>query len=197
MAPISFFLAGVLMGFQGLWAGPYLFDVLSADDVQVGNMLLWMGIGLTLGFVASGWMADHLGLPRVVAIMALVFTLCQFALAARPDLIWVRLIYAVFGFTGAANTMMLAQARQIFPLHMTGKAVTAVNLFAIGGTFLLQWWMGLIIGTFPSDGAGHYPPQAYTAALLVTAIGTTLALLWYLPLVITPRPRPARPLVEA
>lgn len=197
MAPISFFLAGVLMGFQGLWAGPYLYDVLSVDDVQAGNILLWMGVGLTLGFVCSGWMADHLGLPRVVAGMALVFTLCQFFLAARPGLLWVQLIYAAFGFTGAANTMTLAQARQIFPLHMTGKATTAVNLFAIGGTFLLQWWMGLIIGLFPADGAGHYPPQAYSAALVVTGVGTALALLWYLPLVTAPRPRPAGPLVEA
>lgn len=196
MAPISFFLAGVLMGFQGLWAGPYLFDVLALDDVQVGNVLLWMGVGLTLGFVTSGWLADRLGLARVLATMALVFAGCQFALAARPDLVWVRLIYAVFGFTGAANTMTLSQARQIFPLYMTGKATTAVNLFAIGGTFLLQWWMGLIIGTFPADGAGHYPPQAYTAALLVTGVGTMLALLWYLPLVVVPHGRPADPLVQ-
>lgn len=29
------------MGFQGLWAGPYLLDVLALDDVQVGNVLLW------------------------------------------------------------------------------------------------------------------------------------------------------------
>jgi hypothetical protein len=78
--------------------------------------------------------------------------------------------------------MTLAQARRIFPLAMTGKAVTAVNLFAIGGTFLLQWWMGLIIAGFPRDAAGHYAPQAYAAALLFTGIGTSLALLWYLPL---------------
>ena len=70
----------------------------------------------------------------------------------------------------------------MFPLNITGKAVSAVNLFSIGGTFLLQWWMGLIIGAFGQDAAGHYPPAAYTAALLFTGIGTVLALLWYLPL---------------
>jgi predicted MFS family arabinose efflux permease len=197
MAPISFFMAGVLMGFQGLWAGPYLYDVLGVDEIQAGNVLLWMGVGLMLGFVVSGWLADRLGLARVLASMALVFTCCQLALAARPGLIWVQVIYAVFGFTGAANIMTLAQARQIFPLHMTGKAVTAVNLFAIGGTFLLQWWMGLIIGLFPADGAGHYPPQAYTAALLATGAGTALALLWYLPFVPLPRRHAAPPLVKA
>lgn len=196
MAPISFFVAGVALGFQGLWAGPYLYDVLGVNDVQAGNVLLWMGVGLTLGFVTSGWLADRVGLARVVAAMALVFAVCQLFLATLPDLLWVRLTYGIFGFTGAAQTMTLAQARQLFPLYMTGKATTAVNLFAIGGTFLLQWWMGLIINLFPADGVGRYPPQAYTAALMFTGIGTLLALLWYLPLAAAPRPRMARPLAE-
>ena len=42
--------------------------------------------------------------------------------------------------------------------------------------------MGLIIGAFPADAAGHYPPQAHLAALSFTAGGGLLALLWYLPL---------------
>ena len=67
-------------------------------------------------------------------------------------------------------------------LAMTGKAVTAVNVFAIGGTFVLQWWMGLVIGLFPTDAAGAYPPVAYSVALLLTATGALLALIWYQPL---------------
>jgi predicted MFS family arabinose efflux permease len=182
MAPLAFFLAGVLMGFQGLWAGPYLFDVSGLDPLQAGNVILWMAVGLAAGFVCNGWLADRFGTTRITVAMSLLFLLSQFALAARPDLLWVRPIYAIFGFAGAINIMLATQARQIFPLYMTGKAVTAVNLFAIGGTFLLQWWMGLIINAFPVDAAGAYPPQAYSAALIFSGVGTTLALLWYLPL---------------
>lgn len=182
MAPLSFFLAGVAMGFQGLWAGPYLFDVNGLDQIAAGNVLLWMAIGLAIGFLTSGPMADRFGIARVTVIASILFALCQFALALRPPLAWVVPLYAIFGFMGAFNIMIVTQARKIFPLHMTGKAVTAINVFAIGGTFLLQWWMGLIIGLFPADAAGAYPPQAYSAALLFTGIGTTLTLLWYLPM---------------
>jgi hypothetical protein len=42
--------------------------------------------------------------------------------------------------------------------------------------------MGMIINAFPVDAAGAYPPQAYSAALIFSGVGTTLALLWYLPL---------------
>lgn len=182
MAPLSFFLAGVAMGFQGLWAGPYLFDVQGLDQMAAGNILLWMAIGLAVGFLASGQLADRFGITRVTAIAAVFFALSQFALALHPPVGWVIALYTLFGFTGAFNIMIVTQARQIFPLHMTGKAVTAINLFAIGGTFLLQWWMGLIVGLFSVDAAGAYPPAAYTAALLFTGIGTTLTLLWYLPM---------------
>jgi len=140
-----------------------------------------MGIGTTVGFSVSGWLADQFGLMRVVIATGIFFILTQFILIFQPPLAIVSIIFIVFGFTGAFNIMLLAHIRQIFPTSMTGQAVTAVNLFGIGGTFLLQWWLGIIIGRFPLDRAGHYPPQAYTAALLFTAVGTLLALSWYLP----------------
>jgi MFS family permease len=147
-----------------------------------------MAIGLAFGFLAAGPLADRYGIARVTVIASVFFTLCQFALALQPPLAWVVFLYTIFGFTGAFNIMIVTQARQIFPLTITGKAVTAINLFAIGGTFLLQWWMGLIIGFFPTDAAGAYPPQAYTAALLFTGLGTTVTLLWYLPMLRVKRP---------
>ncbi len=61
--------------------------------------------------------------------------------------------------------------------------MTAVNVFGLAGTFLVQWWMGLIVGSFPANPQGPYPPQAYSAAFAFTAAGTLATLLWYLPLV--------------
>lgn len=182
IVPLNFFLAGTLLGFQGLWAGPYLFDVLRLDDLQAGNSLLWLGIGATTGYAASGWLADRWGLPRVVVGAGVLFVAAQLGLALRPPAPVVTALYGAFGFAGGFNVMLMAHTRQLFPLHMTGKAVTAVNLFGIGGTFVLQWCMGLIIGRFAPDAAGHYPPQAHVTALLFTAAGSLLALLWYWPL---------------
>jgi predicted MFS family arabinose efflux permease len=182
MAPLTFFLAGGILSFQGLWGGPYLFDTLALNDIAAGNVLLVLGMGATVGYTLSGWLADRFGMPRVIIVVSAIFALSQIGLALRPPLALVTLLYILFGLSGSFNVMLLAQTRQIFPLSMTGKAVTAVNLFAIGGTFVLQWWMGFIIGLWPVDAAGRYPPQAYTAALLFTAVGTLAAILWYLPL---------------
>ena len=180
--PLTFFLAGTLMSFQGLWAGPYLFDIYGLNDIGAGNVLLALGVGTTLGFGGSGWACDRFGLARTMATVSAVFIASQFALALRPPLTVVTVLYFIFGLTGGFNVMMMAQARTLFPLAMTGKAVTFVNLFGIGGTFILQWVIGLIIGLYPVDAAGHYPPVAYTTVLLMTATGALLSLLWYVPL---------------
>ncbi len=182
IAPQNFFFTGALLATQGLWAGPYLYDVLGLSKIAAGNVLLLMAIGATLGYGVSGWLVDRLGVARVVAASCALFALCQFALAARPPLALVAPLYLLFGLTGGFCIMMMAHARQIFPHAITGQAVAATNFFGIGGAFLLQWWMGLIVKAFPADAAGRYPPGAYTAAFLFTAAGTALTLLWYLPL---------------
>jgi predicted MFS family arabinose efflux permease len=182
IAPLTFFLAGTLLGFQGLWSGPYLFDVYGLNDIQAGNVLLWLGVGATVGYTSSGWLCDRYGISRTISLAAGFFICVQVALAMQPPGFLVPILYFLFGLTGGFNTMLLAQTRMVFPLAMTGKAVTAVNVFAIGGTFVLQWWMGLIIGLFPTDAAGHYPPVAYSVTLLLTATGAAVALIWYRPL---------------
>lgn len=105
----------------------------------------------------------------------------QTILALQPPLAWVAATGALFGMSGGFTILLLAQPRYVFPIDMTGQATTAVNLFAIGGAALVQWWMGLIISLFPAAGVS-YPPQAYTAALLASASGTALALFFYLPM---------------
>ncbi|MEM8863791.1 MAG: MFS transporter, partial [Chloroflexota bacterium] len=56
LAPVTFFGSGTGLAFQGLWAGPYLFDVYKLSEIDGGNSLLWTGVGAPLGFISSGWL---------------------------------------------------------------------------------------------------------------------------------------------
>jgi sugar phosphate permease len=184
IAPVNFFLIGALLGVQTLWGGPYLFDVLRLEPLAAGNLLLFLSGGVVAGYFACGPLADRLGAQRVASGAIALFVAAQlvFLTPGVPPAPLVAAAFFMFGFTGAFNLVLLAQIRAMFPPEISGRAATAVNLFGFGGAALIQWWMGLIIGAFAPDAAGHAPQAAYTAAFGFTAACTALGLLWYLPL---------------
>ncbi|NBC96776.1 MAG: MFS transporter, partial [Deinococcus-Thermus bacterium] len=73
--------------------------------------------------------------------------------------------------SGAASALLFALARGAFPLALTGRAVTAVNLFMFAGGFGLQWGMGVWLD---AGLGGHGSLFALSAALAAAA---TLAFL--------------------
>ena len=184
IALFSFFVSGAFQSFLGLWAGPYLFDVHQLTEIEAGNVLLLIGIGATLGFISSGWVADQIDLPKVVFVSAAVFVLAQVVLAFQPPLGVVRVMFFLFGFAGSFSILVLAHVRRLFPDSITGQAVSALNLFGFAGTFLLQWLMGIIVGSFGADSQGSYPPAAYMTMLLLTAGLIFVVLMRYRTLVV-------------
>jgi sugar phosphate permease len=185
IAPMYFFMPGVVMATQGLWAGPLLYDVLRLSPVKGGGYLMLISVGLSVGYVVSGWLGDRMGPGRVVFVAAALFVLTQvglIGLTRRPSQALVPWLYFLYGFTAGFQVLLLVHARAVFPAAVTGRAITAVNMFGFLGAAAMQWSMGLIIGAYGKDAQGHYPPDAYMAALCLTAGGLALALIWYAPL---------------
>ena len=52
------------------------------------------------------------------------------------------LLFALVGLTGASFAVIVAHARAFFPAHLTGRGVTLINLFGIGGVGLGQFVTG-------------------------------------------------------
>lgn len=137
-----------------------------------------------LGYLGVGWLADRWGLVQVALAGALLFALIQFGMAAYGPAwpLWpLQGLCFGFGVAGGSSVLFFAHARRGFPVQLTGRAVTAVNVFGIGGGALLQWGLGGLIGLFPSTPEGA-PLAAYTAALLVTGALCLGATLFYAPL---------------
>ncbi len=203
IAPLNLFMGGAMLAIQSLWAGPFLFDVAGFSTPQTGRLLTLLSVGAALGYVVCGWLADRVGLVRVLLFSAVVFLLSELAflaMAVRPVVVVLSAQYLLFGFSGAFQILLLVQVRACFPPSLRGRAVTALNVFGIGGAALLQWAMGLIIGSFTRDAVSQYPPLAYFVAFAFTSVGLVAAVAWYLPLarasrgqvaVETVSPRPA------
>ena len=116
IACADFFLVGPFLAVQGLWAGPFLFDVLGLSRTEAGNILLFISFGALSGYPFSGWLAARFGLARVVVVGMAVFILSQvgFLLAGAAGLPWlVAAFFFVFGLGGSANILLLAHSRGV------------------------------------------------------------------------------------
>lgn len=171
---LGFAFTGPAVGFQTLWAGPYLYDAFGTDTATTGRLLLVLSLGISVGYAASGALADRFGLYRVTVVAALAFVAAQTALAAidpeRAPLAWVAAVYAAYGVTGGHCVLVLANARALLGAARSGRATGAINAASIGGVFALQWGMGVVVEAY--GGAG-----GYRVALVATAAFTLLALI--------------------
>ena len=181
IAVLSFWMNGVLLAMQGLWAGPYFSDVYGFDKIAAGNLLFLIAIGAMVGFGSSGWLADRYGLGRVASIGATLQIICALVYAFHAPAAWLPVINLLFGFGGGISVVLLPQVRRLFPSGLVGRAVSTCNLFAFAGIFVTQWAMGALINLAPKDAAGHYPPTAYTVALVAIAVCTLASLIGYWP----------------
>jgi MFS family permease len=65
-------------------------------------------------------------------------------------------------------------------LLLVAVAGAALNLLHIGGAFVLQEAIGLIVNRWPSLG-GHYPPLAYKTALALIVLLQIGGIIWFVP----------------
>ena len=160
---------GVTFAYQSLWAGPFLALDRGLGTVATGNVLLAFGVGVSAGYLVLGGAGARIGVERTVVAAGATFVAAQAVLATAPDPGGGVLAgtFLVLGLSGATSALLFAAARASFPLALTGRAVTAVNLFMFSGGFLLQWGLGVWLDAGLGDHASLF---AGTAALGVGAL---------------------------
>ncbi|MFZ9949134.1 MAG: MFS transporter [Gemmobacter sp.] len=143
-------------GIRGLWAGPYAAGVLGLDVAGVGQVALGMAAAMILGNLAYGPLDRILGTRKFVTLGGSV--LCALAAASlwalpQPGVgVAVALLIAV-GFFGSTYPMMMAHGRAFFPPDLTGRGVTLVNAFCLGGVGVFQIVSARVHGAALAGGA--------------------------------------------
>jgi MFS family permease len=189
LAPLSATCIGTAWALQGLWAAPWLSDVEGLDRSQLLWHLLIMAIALSLGGLLWGIAVDParrrgVGPRALLGLVATTFIAAQLALVLRWPLPsyfpWI-----VVAAVGAGTVLSYAILAEYFPKELAGRANAALNLFHIGGAFVVQYMTGLVVQFWaPVD--GHYPEVAYQTAFAFN-IGLQIAAgIWF---VLTLKPR--------
>uniref|UniRef100_UPI004048CAA7 MFS transporter n=1 Tax=Yoonia sp. TaxID=2212373 RepID=UPI004048CAA7 len=166
-------------GLRGLWAGPYMADVFAADVGVIGRVTFVMGAGMILGSFLFGPL-ERLFRSRKWVIFAgnVSGLLALIALMVMPDysVAFGTAMLAIIGISGSSFPVIIAHAKAFFPAHLTGRGVTLMNLFGIGGAGIMQFASGPIYAVSQTDTA----TDAYVVLFGVFATLIALGLLAYL-----------------
>lgn len=168
------------MGIRGLWAGPYLADVYGADVLTIGQVTLYMAISMAAGSFLYGpldtlfrtrkWVAFCGNIVGLSAIVWLAFNPVTTIAASTAA-------FVVIGLFGGSYGLLMAHARAFLPGHLTGRGVTLMNFFSIGGVGAMQFATGAVVtsATVPGD-----PAAGYAALFGFYALMLGLSLVIYL-----------------
>ncbi len=154
--PMGLFNYGGLIAIQTLWAGPWMIRVAGYSPLESATGLFWINITMLISFFLWGYF-----LPRITN---LGFSALKILKLGLPISFLVMLTIIILGSKAGAFYITLFILSSIFlsviqpavglsfQSHLAGKAFTSFNLLIFLGTFIMQWFIGLVIDLVKSFG---------------------------------------------
>jgi MFS family permease len=182
IAPLSATCIGSSWAMHSLWAASWLTDVDGIDRPSVINQLLTMAIGISIGALLLGTLADRLrkrGIATefLLAVFGALFMLAELAIVLRLPISSI-LPWSIVSVMGAATVLSYAIIADCFPIEIAARANGALNLLHFGLAFAAQYGIGLIVSHWsPQD--GHYPAIAYQTAFGLCLVLQAISLVWF------------------
>jgi MFS family permease len=163
-------------GIRGLWAGPYLRDVYGADALGIGNVTLFMALGMIAGSFLYGPMDRLFGSIKWVIFGGNIVSLASLIyLAINPQAGVYAVTLAMFciGLFGVSYAIQMAHGRSFLPPELVGRGVTLMNFFNIMGTGVMQFATGAVVSASADPARPEAAYQAlfsFYAVLLIVAL---------------------------
>ena len=166
-------------GLRGLWISPYITDLHAASLTQIGTATLVMGLAMVAGNFAYGsadrWFGSRKR-PVLLGNLGVALGCIAFWIAAPTGLGAAIALFAAIGFLGASYPIVISQGRAFCPPHLTGRGVTLLNLFGMGGAGVMQFASGPVFASLATDRA---PSTAYGPLFALIGGAVLVGLLVY------------------
>ena len=183
-APLTTMSQTAFLSIQGLWAGPWLRDVVGLERAASASVLSQVAIAMICGFILLGTVTERLDKIGVPVIHSAVGGMSLFLLVQLISLIgpldYYLPVWLAFGFFGTSGIISYAALSRSFPVELSGRVTTAINLLVFVSAFFVQWLIGAIIELWPVQSSGAYSEQGFRAAFGLVLAVQVLSLIWYL-----------------
>ena len=180
-APQGCVIVGGFMAIQGLWAVPWLMEVNGATRGDAAGTLLLLALAMLTGFLfvatCSGWLSRR-GISPMLLLTAGMGLALLVELAIILDLASPAWLWPLLGLSFSLGNIAYSQLSAAFPVALSGRVNTALNLVVFVGAFGLQWGIGAAVDSFATGGMARTEAFRATFALLLAV--QTLAFAWFL-----------------
>lgn len=184
IAPLTVMSQASFLSFQGLWSGPWLRDVAGFERAAIAHVLLTIAVAMVAGFIIMGAAAERLSRlgikPIAVAVTGMSAFMAVQALLALEVTSWAHALWILFGIFGSTGIIPYAVLSQSFPLNLSGRVNTALNLLVFVAAFSAQWGIGAIISLWPGTADGGYAAPGYQAAFAMMLSLQVMSVLWFI-----------------
>ena len=180
-APQGCLASGGFMAIQGLWAVPWMMEVNGVSRSHAANVLFLTGLAMLGGYLfiatCTGALTRRgiapMAILRTGLVLALLVELAIILNLAQPSWLW-----PLLGLSFSLTTLTYSQLSAVFPVAVSGRVNSALNLMMFTGAFGLQWGIGAAVEAFAASGMARGAAFALTFALLWAA--QTLTFGWFL-----------------
>jgi len=182
LVPIASVAMGSFMAIQGLWSVPWLMEVEGRSRAQAATFLFWMGFATLVSYFALGLFATRLAhhgiATRHIYLAGWVVHIAAFV-AIVVGLPWGLLWWSLHGAGAAVNILAFTLLNEGFPSALAGRANTAANLTMFGGTFIVQWGIGVVVQRV-RDQYGLTEADGLRVAFAIVLVLVLVAFAWFL-----------------
>jgi MFS family permease len=176
-----------LLAFAGLWGVPFLETAYGLTRAQAATLTSFVFAGWAVGAPLFGWFSDWIGRRKPIAILGLMLeTLSLAAVVYLPELPLgvIGALAFLVGFSGSAQIVVFALARENHVQQLSSTAIGFVNAMVTGAGALFQPLVGFLLDLAwtgqTSVGARVYEAADYRFAflsLIACGIGGLVCLL--------------------
>ena len=187
-ALIGFGMAGIMLGFGGLWGVPWLNSVHGYSTIEAAGVISMLFAGWAIFSPLVGWLSDRTGrrnpLMTVGAIISVTAFLVVVFYTPESTALLMLTIFLI-GVGGCSMTACFSSVKELNNLEYSSTALGLMNMCIVGSGAVMQpligWlldmnWAGTIV-----DGARVYSASAYTIAfssLLVVNLAALIGTLF-------------------
>ncbi len=173
---------GILFGFGGLWAGPYLLQVYGLSKAYAGNILMMIAVGMIVGGPSLSYLSEKVfrGRKPILLISSSIVTAIWLLFVFLVDGLSPAFLYGLFFLLGIFASGIVAvgftTAKELFPGEIAGTSTGMVNIFPFAGGALFQPLIGLVLD-YSGSVSRMYSPEAYRISFVVFLLAAVVALI--------------------